>query len=121
MTLFKAGAWAFLLLVALAQQVPAAAEAKKKSSRAEVSAGDGAALMKKSDCFTCHSVKNKIVGPAYIEVAKKYKGDKGAVARLVKKVKEGGTGVWGQVPMAAHPDLKDGDLRAMLQWVLKQK
>lgn len=103
---------ALVLLVALALAVPSVAGA---------AAADGAALMKKSDCFTCHSVKNKLVGPAYIEVAKKYKGDKGAVAKLVKKVKEGGAGVWGQVPMAAHPDLKDGDLQAMVKWVLKQK
>lgn len=78
-------------------------------------------LMKKSDCFACHSVKKKIVGPAYADVAKKYKGDKEAVAKLTKKVKEGGSGNWGAVPMAAHPAISDADLKAMVEWVLKQK
>jgi cytochrome c len=79
------------------------------------------ALMKKSDCFTCHQVKVKVVGPAYKDVAKKYKGDPKAVAALVKKVKEGGQGVWGQVPMSPHPQLKDEEIKAMVQWVLAQK
>ena len=84
-------------------------------------AGKAESLMRKSDCFTCHSLKRKVVGPAYRDVAKKYKGDKGAVAMLVKKVKEGGAGNWGQVPMAGHPDLKDADAQAMVEWVLGQK
>jgi cytochrome c551/c552 len=78
-------------------------------------------LMKKSDCFACHQVKRKVVGPAYIDVAKKYKGQKDAVATLVKKVKQGGSGNWGAVPMAAHPDLKDEDAKLMVQWVLSRK
>jgi cytochrome c551/c552 len=78
-------------------------------------------LMKKSDCFTCHQVKRKVVGPAYVDVAKKYKGQKGAVTALVKKVKEGGSGNWGSVPMVAHPDLNDEDVKLMVQWVLSRK
>jgi len=79
------------------------------------------AMMKKSDCFTCHSVAKKIVGPAYKDVAKKYKSDPKALAMLVDKVKKGGSGHWGQVPMAAHPNLKDEDVKAMVTWVLAQK
>lgn len=79
------------------------------------------ALMKKSDCFSCHQVKMKVVGPSFKDVAKKYKGKKGAEALLVQKIKAGGSGNWGQVPMAAHPDLKDEDVKAMVQWVLAQK
>jgi cytochrome c len=79
------------------------------------------AMMKKSDCFTCHSVAKKIVGPAYKDVAKKYKSDPKAAAMLVDKVKKGGAGHWGQVPMAAHPNLKDADIKAMVTWVLAQK
>ena len=82
---------------------------------------DAEALMKKSDCFTCHQVARKVVGPAYKDVAKKYKGNKAAPAMLVEKVKKGGSGNWGQIPMAAHPDLKDEDVKAMVAWVLKQK
>ena len=91
------------------------------SGTANVSKINGEALMKKSDCFTCHNVKRKIVGPAYKDVAKKYKGNKTAVDTLVKKVKEGGSGNWGAVPMAAHANLSDADIKLMVQWVLKQK
>lgn len=79
------------------------------------------AMMKKSDCFACHQVKMKVVGPSYRDVAKKYKGKKGAEALLVQKIKAGGSGNWGTVPMAAHPDLKEEDVKAMVQWVLAQK
>lgn len=96
---------------------PATVAVKAKAD----ASGSAEAMMKKSDCFTCHAIKRKVVGPAYKDVAKKYKGDKSAVATLVKKVKEGGSGNWGQIPMAAHPDLKDEDAKAMVQWVLKQK
>lgn len=79
---------------------------------------EGAALAKGSDCLTCHQPTRKVVGPAYVDVAKKYKGQAGAVAKLVKKVKTGGAGNWGQVPMAAHPNLSDADLEKMVKWVL---
>ena len=82
---------------------------------------DAQALMKKSDCFTCHAVKRKVLGPSYIDVAKRYKGKKDAVATLVKKVQLGGYGNWGSVAMTAHPDLKDEQAKAMIEWVLKQK
>src|SRR5262249_49363584 len=57
------------------------------------------AMMKKGGCAACHSVDKKIVGPAYQDVAAKYKGDKDAAAKLADKVKKGGVGVWGQIPM----------------------
>ena len=79
---------------------------------------DGAALVKKYDCLTCHQPAQKVVGPAFHDVAKKYKGKSGAVAQLVKKVKAGGSGVWGQVPMVPHPQISDGDLKKMVEWVL---
>lgn len=79
---------------------------------------EGEALVKKNDCLSCHQPKVKLVGPAYVDVAKKYKGDAGAVARLVKKVKAGGAGVWGAVPMSAHPTVPDADLEKMVKWVL---
>ncbi len=82
---------------------------------------DGQALMKKSDCLSCHAAKRKVVGPSFVDIAKKYKGKKDAVAALVKKVKAGGSGVWGAVPMAGHPSLSDADMKAMVEWILKQK
>ena len=79
------------------------------------------AMMKKSDCFTCHSVEKKIVGPAYKDVAKKYRGKAGSLEMLVAKVKKGGSGHWGVIPMAAHPNLSDVQVKAMVEWVLAQK
>jgi cytochrome c len=66
-------------------------------------------------------VDKKIVGPAYKDVAAKYKGDAGAAARLAEKVRKGGTGVWGQIPMPPNPPdkISDADLKAVLAWVLK--
>jgi cytochrome c len=75
-------------------------------------------MMKKSDCFTCHSVNAKIIGPAYKDVAKKYRNVPGAEDTLVAKVKAGGSGNWGAVPMVAHPQLSDAQLHAMVKWVL---
>lgn len=76
------------------------------------------ALMKGSDCMACHTNDTKLVGPAFKEVAKKYKGDGAAVAHLVKKIKAGGSGVWGAVPMTPHPNLKDEDVKVMVEYIL---
>ena|ERR1700690_2730281 len=76
------------------------------------------ALAQKNACMSCHGVDKKIVGPAYKDVAAKYRGDKGAEARLFAKVKAGGKGVWGPVPMPPNPQVKDEDLHKILQWVL---
>jgi cytochrome c len=80
------------------------------------------ALAQKSGCMACHAIDKKIVGPAYKEVAAKYRGDKGAEAKLVEKVKKGGQGVWGQVPMPPNsPMVKDEDIKALVKWVLSLK
>jgi len=79
------------------------------------------ALAQKNACMSCHGVDKKIVGPAFKEVAAKYKGDAGAQARLVAKVKAGGKGVWGQVPMPPSPQVKDEDLNKIVSWVLSLK
>jgi len=78
-------------------------------------------LAKKSGCMACHAIDKKVVGPAYKEVAAKYKGDKAAEAKLDKKVKEGGVGVWGQVPMPPNSHVKDDDIKTLVKWVLSQK
>lgn len=82
---------------------------------------EGQELAQKSGCLACHSVDKKIVGPAYKDVAKKYAGDKGAAARLMAKVKKGGSGVWGSVPMPPNPQVSDADLKQIIAWVLSQK
>jgi len=80
------------------------------------------ALAKKYACTACHVVKGpKTVGPSYADVAKKYAGQKDAVAKLMDKVKKGGSGVWGQVPMPPNPSVPDADLKAIINWVLSVK
>ena len=78
-------------------------------------------LAKKHNCLACHSVDKKIVGPAYKEVAAKYRGDKTAEAKLIEKVKKGGTGVWGQVPMPPNTAVKDEDVKTLVKWILSLK
>ncbi|XZG70390.1 c-type cytochrome [Chitinibacteraceae bacterium HSL-7] len=77
-------------------------------------------LLAKYSCTACHSVDAKIVGPAYKDVAKKYKGDKAAATKLEAKIKQGGSGVWGKVPMPANPAIPDADVKALAKWVLAQ-
>ena len=78
-------------------------------------------LAKKHACFACHAVDKKLVGPAYKDVAAKYRDDKGAAARLVKKVKEGSQGTWGNVPMPPNTTVPDADVNALVKWILSQK
>ncbi|MEO8717758.1 MAG: c-type cytochrome [Burkholderiales bacterium] len=80
------------------------------------------ALAKQYNCTACHVIKGpKTVGPAYAEVAKKYAGQKGAEAMLVEKVKQGGSGVWGQIPMPPNAQVPDADVRALVKWILSLK
>ena len=78
-------------------------------------------LAQKNACTACHAVDKKIVGPSYKDVAAKYKGDKGAEAKLVEKVKKGGSGVWGQVPMPPNTQVKDEDVKTLVKWILTLK
>ena len=78
-------------------------------------------LAQKSGCMTCHGVDKKIIGPSYHDVAAKYKGNKGAEADLIKKVKAGGKGVWGEIPMPPNAHVSDADIKTLVQWILSQK
>ena len=78
-------------------------------------------LAKKSACTACHAIDKKLVGPAYKEVAAKYKGDAKAEAMLVDKVKKGGVGAWGQVPMPPNASVKDEDVKTLVKWILSLK
>ena len=78
-------------------------------------------LAKKHNCLACHTVDKKVVGPAYKEVAAKYRGDKTAEAKLFEKVKKGGVGTWGQVPMPPNATVPDADIKALVKWILSQK
>ena len=86
---------------------------------AQANAADASALAQKSGCLACHSVEKKVLGPAYKDVAAKYKGDKSAEAKLVAKVKAGGSGVWGPMPMPPMgAQVKEADITKIVQWVL---
>ena len=76
------------------------------------------ALAKKHNCLACHMVDKKSVGPAYRDIAKKYKGQNVA-AKLQAKVKKGGQGAWGPVPMPPNPAVPDKDLKELVEWILK--
>ena len=79
-------------------------------------------LAKKHMCTTCHVVKGtKTIGPTYADVASKYAGQKDAEAKLVEKVKKGGQGVWGQVPMPPNAAVPDADAKTLVKWVLSIK
>ncbi|NLR76510.1 MULTISPECIES: c-type cytochrome [Leeia] len=79
-------------------------------------------LAKKHNCMACHAIDKKVVGPAFKDVAAKYKGVKDAETTLINKVKKGGSGVWGPVPMPANsPQVSDADIKALVKWVLTQK
>jgi len=76
------------------------------------------ALFTKNNCAACHAANSKVVGPSIAEVATKYKGNPDAVALLIKKVKNGGAGNWGSMPMPPHPQVSDADTKTMVIWML---
>ena len=78
-------------------------------------------LARKSDCLGCHSVVNKLVGPAYKDVATKYAGQRDAAEQLQASVRNGSSGKWGDVPMPPHPKLSATDLNKLVNWVLSLK
>ena len=80
-------------------------------------AADGAALAQANNCMTCHTVDKQVGGPSFKQIAAKYKG-KSVETELVEKVKKGGSGVWGAVPMPGQPQLSDADARVIVKWVL---
>ena len=82
----------------------------------------GFALVKQSDCLTCHQIDAKSIGPSYREIAQKYDGiGQDQITSVSQKIITGGSGVWGQVPMTPHPDLSQEDAAAMLQYILLLK
>ncbi len=76
------------------------------------------ALAKSSNCLACHTVDNKIIGPAFKDIAAKYKGDDGAIATLTDKVKNGGSGAWGDMPMPPNAAVSDADIETLVNWIL---
>lgn len=81
----------------------------------------GLTLVASSDCLTCHKVEEKLTGPAYKEIARKYAGQDTAVAYLSSKIISGGAGVWGTVPMTPHPQISQADAESMARYILLLK
>ncbi|MBB1604416.1 c-type cytochrome [Variovorax sp. UMC13] len=79
------------------------------------------ALATSKNCMSCHAVERKVLGPSFKDVAAKYKDDKGAVDTLVNKIRKGGSGVWGPVPMPANNQVSEADAKKLAGWILSTK
>lgn len=97
--------------------------AKSQDQGAMASADSGMrALAQKSGCFACHAIDKKLIGPAWNDVAAKYRGQKDAEAKLIAKVAKGGSGVWGSTPMPPNePRVKEDDIHALVRFILSLK
>jgi len=102
---------------AAAVQAPAA----EAPATAAASGKDGKALIEASDCRTCHQDAAKVIGPAYVDVAKKYPNTPANVKMLAGKIIAGGKGVWGEIPMTPHPNVTQEDAEAMVTYILSMK
>ena len=92
-----------------------------KKSNAIFQTSDGEKLIAKSDCVGCHKLDKKLIGPSYLDIAKKYPSSEKNVAYLSGKIIKGGSGVWGTIPMAAHTSLKKDDAKSMAKYILSLK
>lgn len=94
------------------------AAAPKEEATPEALISQGKSLLEQSDCRTCHHNTNKLIGPSYDEVAKKYDFTEENVAYLADKIIKGGSGVWGEIPMTPHVDMSQTDARKLAMYVL---
>jgi cytochrome c len=112
---FQANAW-----TGEASSMPSAVRAVDAAQAGAASPAEQ--LIQKSDCASCHAVDRAVVGPAYLEIAKKYAGQPADVASsLARRIRDGSTGNWGDTRMPAHPDLTDDQLGQMVGWILTLK
>jgi cytochrome c len=98
-----------------------AAAAPAPAATTAAAGKDGKALIEGSDCRTCHKDDAKLIGPAYKEVAAKYESNDKNVKMLAEKIVKGGQGVWGEIPMAGHPNVSQEDAEAMVKYILTMK
>jgi cytochrome c len=103
---------------AAASEAAAPEAAPAETAAPAAAGGDQLALATTSGCMACHQVEVKVVGPAYKDVANKYRGDAAALDMLAAKVKAGGVGTWGQIPMPPNVQVSDENIRAIVTWVL---
>lgn len=78
-------------------------------------------LAKQYNCTSCHAVDRKMMGPAFKDIAAKYKGNKDAPAMLAAKIRKGGAGNWGKIPMPPNPKVSDADAKSLVSWILATK
>lgn len=78
-------------------------------------------LAKAKNCLACHAADKKLVGPSYKDIAAKYAKDSAAAGKLAKKIREGGVGAWGQIPMPANPQVSEAEAQTLAKWVLTIK
>ena len=95
------------------------AKADAPAATATADAGNGKALIEASDCRTCHQDNAKVIGPSYVDVAKKY--SESDVQMLAEKIIKGGKGNWGEIPMTAHPNVSQADAEEMVKYILSMK
>jgi cytochrome c len=87
-------------------------------SEQAVAAPEGLAIARANACMGCHAIDRKLVGPSFQQIAERYRSDPNAQTRLQGKVRNGGSGVWGAIPMPSHPGMSDGDIHTVVTWVL---
>jgi cytochrome c len=90
---------------------------EKSESTPIAAASKGATLIAGSDCATCHKMTEKVIGPSYLDIANKY-AQNPDIAGLAGKIINGGTGVWGQIPMTAHASISEEDAKEMVTYIL---
>jgi len=101
--------------------VAASVAAVPPAAKPVISEADALALAKKNNCLACHAIDHKVVGPAWKDVAVKYRGDATAEAHLINKIAVGGSGVWGSMAMPAHPKLSEAERTTLARFVLNLK
>jgi len=87
----------------------------------QIKPSEGEALIKKEDCATCHKIDKKVVGPSYLDIAKKYPMNDKNIKYLSEKITKGGSGVWGAIPMSAHTAMKKDDAKKIATYILSLK
>jgi cytochrome c len=110
--------WLSMTVIAIAITVATGHAALAVDAPAAFSPADAMNIAGKNACMGCHAVDRKIVGPSFQQIAAKYKGDAQAQARLETKVRDGGSGVWGVLPMPSHRTMDGADIKAVVGWIL---
>ena len=110
--------WLCMTVFAMAITTASGQGALAADAPAAFSAADAINIAGKNACMGCHAVDRKLVGPSFQQIAGKYKGDVQAQARLETKVRDGGSGVWGVLPMPSHRSMNGADIKTVVGWIL---